>query len=132
MNEDKIHELRRNLVHYSKEEIIEICLKEISEKGYVFLKEKFPNTSEDALDMAVPDLVNSGKLMVDPTPFQKKWVIRKNHNYKSKHYDFKIQLFTALLTLIIGILLWLIDNQSKLQEIQGLKNRLEKIEKKIQ
>lgn len=121
--EIELHKIRRAKGEYFKEEIIEICLKEIKENGYVFLKEKFPKTNEDSLDMAVPDLIKSGELMTDPTPFQKKWVIRKNPDYKKKTIWRKYPIIEKIILLIIGAMIGLTVNllpskQATLKEYQ--------------
>lgn len=139
--EEKIHEMRKSLGNYSKEEIIQMCIVELKDKGYVFLKEKFPKTSEDAIDLAVPDLINSGEYIIDPTPFQKKWVIRKNISYKEKRWADKNPnldkllwaVIPAILGLIAGLLIARYSNQLesrlKSKEFVELKNRVDSIEK---
>lgn len=131
--EKKIDDLRKSLGNFSKEEIIEICTDELKKKGYIFLKDKFPKTSEDAIDLAIPDLINSSEFIVDPTPFQKKWVVRKNPNYKKPkwqdtHYfwdKFIWAVLPAILGLLAGLLITRYSNQLKsqtgLQSTQQLK-----------
>lgn len=45
-------------------------------------------------------------------------------------HDLKLAIITGAITLLTGYILWLIDNHTKNQEIQKLKERLEVVEKK--
>ena len=90
----------------------------------------FYNVDPNEIEL-ISTIQSSGKYMLDLQPDKsRQWVIRKNPNYINLFWhDFKIAFIGAILTLLIGITLWLIDKQDKNQEIQQLKDRLDKIEK---
>ncbi len=114
---------------FNKKEIVQMCREEIAKNGFVVLNDKFPKANSRTLEMAIPQILDGGKNKLDLTPFNKEWFIYPNPDYKSKYKDFKLALVTGAITLAAGIILWLIDNQSKHLELQDIKSRLERIEK---
>jgi len=110
-------------------EIINIIKTVIVDKGQIDLKERFHSLPDKEIDRIISVVTGKGEYMLDKVPLTQKWILRKNPAYKNQMvHDIKLALFTAGLTLLIGISLWLIDKQDKNQQTQQLKDRLNKIE----
>lgn len=117
-------------------EIISIIESVINDRGQIDLKERFHSLPDKEIDRIVSVVTGDGKYMLDITPNTKAWVLRKNPAYKKESWsdrnkflhDIIIVLITATLSLLVGILLWRLDKRSTSQEIQQLKDRLDKIE----
>ncbi len=93
------------------------------------LNKGFSNIDPSDIEL-ISSIQSSGKYILDLTPDKsRQWIIRKNPNYINQNWhDIKMAFIGATLTFVASIILWQLDKQAKLQEIQQLKDRLNKIE----
>jgi hypothetical protein len=104
----------------------------VKEKGHANLDKDFPNITDEKKEYVITQMQSGAKYMLDIMPLSKNWVIKKNPNYINQWtHDIKLALITASLALIVGYILWRIDNQSKTQQIQQLKEKVEKVSQKL-
>jgi hypothetical protein len=117
---------------YNSAEIIEIALKELSEKGFIILRRRFPDAETTQLDLSIHSIIKDNKYIVDRSPFSKEWTIEKNPNYINQFWhEVKIAIIGAVLTLVIGIVLWQLDKRSTTQDIQLLKDELKLVNQRL-
>ena len=127
--QDLNDDIRKAQGKYTADEIVSICKKSIKKNGQVKIFEEFYNPLiKDNVELAISILSGNDKYMLDKLP-SGSWIMRKNPHHKTMWHELKVACITGLVTLIAGIILWLIDNRSKNQEMRFIKNRLEKIEK---
>lgn len=113
-------------------EIINIIKTVISEKGQIDLKERFHSLNDTEIDRIISLVTGKGEYMLDKVPLTQKWILRKNPAYKNQFvHDLKITLISSGLALAVGLLLWLIDNQSKNQNIKELSDKIQNIETRL-
>ena len=74
----------------------------------------------------------TGKYIVERGAETTSFLIRANPLYKNQLlHDIKVALITAALTLLTGYILWLIDNQSKHQEMRQIQQQLKSVSDKV-
>lgn len=131
-----------------KQPIIDYCEQYIAKNGYVrigwavseSMKGRYFQGDGHAkafYNSVSSKLVNTGKYVREPTTdVHGDWDVRLNPNYKKESWSDKNPLLhdiiicsvTFVFTLIVGIILWTLDNKTKSREMEQLKGRLDKIE----
>ena len=117
---------------FKASEIAQRCIYLLKTKTYLILGDEFPSADENEIEKAVYDVTGSSVYMLDTTPYKKRWLIKRNPNYRNElWHDAKVTLLAAGLALLTGYTLWLIDNQSKRREVERVIERLEQVERKL-
>jgi hypothetical protein len=124
------------MTNEEKRQILELIKRHIDEHDTVrvgwaaeqILKSKQQNHVLDKLSAAV---TKTNKYIREPANpnFSYDWNVRKNPLYRYQLlHDIKIVLLSSILTLAVGLILWLIDKKSQDQQLNLLKERLRKVE----
>jgi hypothetical protein len=123
---------------YNADEIIKIALKELSEKGFIILRQTFPQAHTLQLELAIPSITKDNKYILEDTPYSRQCIILNNPSYKEpkwqeRHYILD-KLIWVVVPAILGLtsgLLWQLDKRSTTQDIQLLKDELKLVNQRL-
>ncbi len=115
------HRFRKAQGKLTNSEITKMCKQIIRKEGHVSIYEKFNRVNKEELGKVISKLEGTGNYMLDKLPTGS-WVLKKSPPKNSLRHDIKMAVVTSLLTLLVGYILWRVDNRSKSQEIQKLKD----------
>lgn len=124
------------MTNEQKAEIISLMKQHIEDNDSVrvgwaveqVLKSKQQNHILDKVSAAITKTNKYIRESANPN-FAYDWNIRKNPLYRYQLlHDIKIILVSSILTLAIGVILWLLNKKSQDQELNLLKERLHKVE----
>jgi len=125
-------QIRRQQGRFTPNEIAEKCIELLKTKPYLILDDEFPKADKNNIEKAVYDVTKSPKYTLDTTPYNKRWLIKRNPGYRNElWHDAKVTLLAAGLALLTGYILWLIDSQSKNRETERVNHRLEQVERRL-
>jgi hypothetical protein len=103
----------------NQSEIIEKASEMIEDKGHVCLQDAFPELTHAEIEAVISRMESSGKWMLDKTPLNGKWVVRKKAGYTKKgfwaRHPFYEKIAIVLIAALIGFALNLILARSKEQ-----------------
>jgi hypothetical protein len=120
-------DIRRAQGRFSKKDIIDTCKLEIKKHGQIKIYEYFHFNSWSELERAIAILKSTGKYVLDHNAEGQQYLRKAEPKSNLKH-DLKLALITGVITLAVGLILWLVDNKSRQNEIQELKDRINNIE----
>lgn len=96
-----------------------------------FWKGEFTATI-DVMEQVTGRLHATGRYLVEKGEGTGNMLIRRNPIYKNQWlHDFKLALISAGLALLVGIILWLIDNRSKHQEMLQIQQQVKKVSDRL-